>query len=233
MVLAVVCQLLINYTPNNHHINGKSLSAFGDLKNTFGFLEKNLPILFIIIIQAICIFINTGLWRVGLPIYLENYLNEDITSFGYITGIMGASSFLTSIFLGAFNTYKPVSAFNIGIILWGVGLVVLGLFPSIQMIYFCTILIGVGQASQGLTRVVILQEQVPRNMLGKVFSTSSSINYASDTLSLGTISSILALLSTAASFLSGGIIILIIGMLGTMILKRTDLNRKKFSEELG
>ena len=65
-------------------------------------------------------------------------------------------------------------------------------------------------------------------MLGKVFSISSSINYTSDTLSLGFISSILAIFSTSSVFWGGGGIILIIGLMGfSSLRKRNELIEKQ------
>ena len=103
--------------------------------------------------------------------------------------------------------------------LWGIGLLVIGISPSLIYIYISTIIIGIGQAFEGLARVVIIQNQVPNNMLGKVFSISSSFNYTSDTLSLGFISAILAIISTSSAFWGGGGLILLIGLLGFSSLK--------------
>ncbi|WP_347553173.1 hypothetical protein ABFG93_21625 (plasmid) [Pseudalkalibacillus hwajinpoensis] len=134
------------------------------------FLKDHPEITFIILGQGLGILINTGLWRVGLPIYLEGYLNENIITFGYITGVMGATSFITSMALGISKKYNPLVVFNVGMGLWGLGLLMIGTPPTMSVIYIATTLIGMDQASEGLSRVVILQEKVPANILGKVFS---------------------------------------------------------------
>lgn len=228
MVAAVIFQLLIRYAPKAIKTikDEEDTSTLNDIKNTFSYLKINKGISYLMVAQGLSILINTGLWRVGLPIYLESYLGKDISTFGYITGIMGAASFSTSIILGLIKRFNPISAFNLGVILWGIGILVIGLFPSINLIYLATILIGVGQASEGLARVVILQTKVPANMLGKVFSTSSSLNYASDTISLGAISSILAIFSTAVVFSGGGVIILTIGVIGIFTLKEETIKNE-------
>lgn len=226
MVVAVVFQILIRYSPTSYSKSEEQggSSTVEDIKKTFSYLRINKGISFLMVAQGLSILINTGLWRVGLPIYLETYLGQDISSFGYITGIMGAASFSTSIFLGLLNRFNAIYAFNSGVLLWGGGILLIGMFPSMNFIYLATILIGVGQASEGLARVVILQSQVPSNMLGKVFSTSSSLNYASDTVSLGAISSILAIFTTASVFTGGGVIIFGVGLLGMLFLKQGTLD---------
>ncbi|MFC0524948.1 MFS transporter [Pontibacillus salicampi] len=224
MGVAVVFQLMVTYRSTRLYARGeKYKSTIYDIKESLTFLTGNREILYIIAAQALAILINTGLWRVGLPIYLEETLNKDITAFGYITGVMGAASFITSMALGLTKNYAPLLVFNMGMGLWGIGLLIIGMFPSMSIIYLAAILIGLGQASEGLSRVVLLQDQVPAHMLGKVFSTSSSLNYACDTISLGAFSSVLGLFSTAMLFSSGGALLLLIGVLGAA-LRRTSNN---------
>lgn len=233
MILAVIFNLLINYVRRvDQKLEEESSSTIKDIKSSFDYLKKNKDISFIVAVQGVSIFINTGLMRVGLPIYLDVYLNKDIAEFGFITGILGASSFLTSILLGLFKRLNPIYSFNIGIFLWGLGLVLIGIFPSITIIYIAMVLIGIGQASEGLARIIILQEQVPSNMLGKIFSMSSTINYLSDTISLGAISSLLGLFATTSIFSGGGCIILVIGVAGIVSLKNHS-NNKKLREKVG
>ncbi|MFJ8511928.1 MFS transporter [Lysinibacillus xylanilyticus] len=226
--ISSVFHLLINYKVTHLNTNNSEQGTIDEIKLTFAYLKSHRTILFIMFVQGISILINTGLWRVGLPIYLESNLGKGISTFGIITGILGVAAFSTSIILGALKKLNPIVIFNIGIILWGSGLLLIGLSPSIFVIYIATIIIGIGQASEGLGRIVIIQEQVPCNMLGKVFSISSSINYTSDTLSLGVISSILAIFSTSSVFWGGGGIILIIGLIGfSSLRKRNELIKKE------
>lgn len=233
MMIAAILHLLINYKPREFtSAQETQQSTVSDIKQTIGYLKRNKDISFIMLVQGVSIMINTGLWRVGLPIYLETYLGKDIDTFGYITGILGAASFGTSILLGLLNKINPIAIFNAGIILWGGGLLAIGVYPSITIIYIATVLIGIGQASEGLSRIIILQDQVPGNMLGKVFSISSSLNYTSDTLSLGAISGVLAVFSTAVVFSGGGAAILLTGIVGALTLKRRSqkINLNKSNE---
>jgi len=219
MLFTVIVQFLVKYRPLSAGVPGKTetKTTLSDIKDSLGYLKRQKEITFIITVQGLSILINTGLWRVGLPIYLEETLKKDINTFGYITGIMGAASFITSIILGVSRKYNPSIVFNAGMAVWGLGLLMIGTIPKMYIIYVAAILIGVGQASEGLSRVIILQEQVPSNILGKVFSTSSSLNYASDTVSLGAISSILGIFATATLFSGGGIIIVLVGVIGSIL----------------
>ncbi|UHA72007.1 MFS transporter [Paenibacillus sp. 481] len=232
---AGIFHLLITYTPKKTDVDVplQKEGTMTDLKLTIKYLRENKDISFIVIVQGLSILINTGLWRVGLPIYLETYLESGISTFGYITGILGAAAFISSILLGSFKRINPILIFNFGIIIWGIGLVSISIVPSIPVIYTATILIGIGQACEGLSRIIIIQDQVPKHMLGKVFSISSSINYASDTLSLGFISAILALVSIATVFSGGGLLIIVTGVIGAVSLKEryNKMKNEQLNEE--
>lgn len=219
ILISILCHSLIKYTPSIKK-SDHSIEVENDIKHTFKYLKKNKVILFIIVVQGISILINTGLWRVGLPLYLDVDLNEDVGTYGIIAGVLGVSAFLTSLILGLLKNISHLIIFNVGILLWGVGLIIIGLFPSMFTIYIATVLIGIGQSSEGLSRLVIIQKEVPKEILGKVFSISSSVNYTSDTISLAVISSILILLSTSNIFFLSGSLIFLTGLSGFKYFKK-------------
>ena len=98
--IASVFHLLISYQVNQIDTVSTKNDTLSEIKSTLSYLQLNKDIFFIIFVQGISILINTGLWRVGLPIYLDSSLKQDISTFGIITGILGATSFAASIFLG-------------------------------------------------------------------------------------------------------------------------------------
>ena len=57
---------------------------------------------------------------------------------------------------------------------------------QVWRLYIGATLVGLGQSIEGLTRSVAIQIKTPNHLMGKVFSISSTSNYAADTLSLGT-----------------------------------------------
>lgn len=209
--------------PKRLQISVDKTAEQSDFKQTFSYIKSAKIILFIMFIQGITIFINTGLWRVGLPLYLEQHADKGLTTYGIITGILGATAFATSFLLGFIRKIRPLVIFIIGIFLWGAGLLLIGLSPNLLTIYVATVCIGIGQASEGLSRLLIFQKDIPHLLLGKVFSISSSINYVSDTFSLAVISSILIVLTTSNLFLLSGIGIMMSSIFGTIYLKKHEL----------
>ncbi len=53
-----------------------------DFSETWEFLKQSKEIPFITIIQFACILINTGLWRVVLPLFISNILKEGVGVYG-------------------------------------------------------------------------------------------------------------------------------------------------------
>ncbi|PEE03530.1 MFS transporter [Bacillus pseudomycoides] len=205
----------------------KNESENKEFKNTMTYLNQNKHILFPIIGSAIAILINTGLWRVGLPIILKENFSSNINQFGIIIGILGAASLISSIVLGMLK-YQSFTTFYLGIILWGVGLLTVGVFQnSIVFLYVASILIGIGQSMQGLTRILIIQENVPPDKLGKVFSTSSTLSYTSDSVSLAIISPILGVLTATIAFNLGGSILVVLAIIGYLKMRRPNITTYK------
>ena len=202
-------------------------SDLQEFKDTIQYLKHKKHILFPIIGSAIAILINTGLWRVALPILLKEDFNANITVYGVVVGILGGVSFISSVVIGMLKSYQPFIMFYAGICMWGIGLITIGLSQSsIVSIYAAIILIGIGQSAQGLTRILIIQEKVPPEKLGKVFSTSSTMNYMSDTCSLSIISPIMGLMSVASIFFTGGLSLFILAIGGLYYFGRG--NKKDF-----
>lgn len=217
--LSTLCHLAIHYTKPAtqpvHTVRNKQ-----SIKATFTYIKSSKIILLIIVMQGVTIFINTGLWRVGLPLYLEKNVHEGLTTYGIITGLLAIAALTTSLLLGFIQRIQPITIFLIGILLWGSGLLFIGLSPTLFTIYVATILIGIGQASEGVSRLIIFQKEVPSTLLGKVFSTSSSINYASDTCSLAVISSVLLVLATSNVFILSGLCIGLSSIFGAIYVRK-------------
>ena len=87
---------LLKYT-NNNMIDRHSKEDFSE---TWEFLKQSKEIPFIIIIQFACILINTGLWRVALPLFISNILKEGVGVYGLATSCLGIASLLMSLIMG-------------------------------------------------------------------------------------------------------------------------------------
>lgn len=129
------------------------------------------------------------------------------------------SVFINVIDYGFTVRKRLIFKFSIGVLVWGIGLSIINVFPSVAILYIGATLVGLGQSIEGLTRSVAIQIKTPNHLMGKVFSISSTSNYAADTLSLGLISLIIPLLSLSNIFISGGAIISMLSLSGLKFLR--------------
>lgn len=217
LFLGFIFNALLKYT-NNNMIDRHSKEDFSE---TWEFLKQSKEIPFIIIIQFACILINTGLWRVVLPLFISNILKEGVGVYGLATSCLGIASLLMSLIMGLLSEKRLIFKFSIGVLVWGIGLSIINVFPSVAILYIGATLLGLGQSIEGLTRSVAIQIKTPNHLMGKVFSISSTSNYAADTLSLGLISIIIPLLSLSNIFILGGVIISILSLAGLKFVKKS------------
>lgn len=211
LFLGFFANILIKYKPTE---KGDQSNTKEDFSEAWQFLKKSKEIPYIIIIQFLCIIINTGVWRVALPLFIAKSLAEGVGVYGLATSFLGVASLLTSLVVGLLSEKYIIFKFSLGVFIWGTGLLIIGAFPNTIILYIAAVLVGIGQSMEGLTRSIAIQTKTPNHLMGKVFSLSSTSNYAADTLSLGFISLIIPLISLGGVFFSGGIIIALLSFIG-------------------
>ncbi|MFD2829660.1 MFS transporter [Corticicoccus populi] len=222
ILLALVSHLLIKYEDKRAETKRKQMSDIAEMKYTFSYIKSHPEISVPMFSSALCILVNTGLWRVALPLLLSVQLNAGVSAYSYMIGILGTASLLTSLCLGMVKNYNSQLTFVAGVFIWGTGLLIIGLSPNLILIYAAAILLGTGQAAQGLTRVTIFQEKLPEHLLGKVFSTSGSLSYASDSLSLLLIPLLMTVSPLSALFSTGGILLISFAVTGRYKIKKSE-----------
>jgi MFS family permease len=199
---------------NDKHLDVSATNTKEDFKLAWAFLKTVKTIPYIIIIQFICIAINTGLWRVALPLFIAKNLHAGVGVYGLATSFLGVASLIMSLIVGLLTARYIILKFSIGVFIWGIGLFTIAISPNAIFIYLAAVLIGIGQSIEGLTRSIAIQTQTPPHLMGKVFSSSSTSNYAADTLSLGIIGVLTPIVSLGLIFGSGGIIVALLSFIG-------------------
>ncbi|WP_436962687.1 MFS transporter [Staphylococcus shinii] len=211
LFLGFIANALIKYKPSQ---TSEKTNAKEDFSESWQFIKRSKEIPYIIIIQFLCILINIGVWRVALPLFIAKSLEEGVGVYGLATSFLGVAPLLTSLIVGLLSEKYIIFKFSLGVFIWGAWLLIIGMFPHTLVLYVAAILVGVGQSVEGLTRSIAIQTKTPNHLMGKVFSLSSTSNYAADTLSLGFISLVIPLITLGGVFTSGGIIITLLSFIG-------------------
>lgn len=67
------------------------------------------------------------------------------------------SVFINVIDYGFTVRKRLIFKFSIGVLVWGIGLSIINVFPSVAILYIGATLVGLGQSIEGLTRSVAIQ----------------------------------------------------------------------------
>ena len=120
----------------------------------------------------------TGMERLGLPIISDQQWQMGAKGFSLILTLFAAGNATGAILLGKLEIKSNYPQFiMVGCILWGFGLMGVGLSPTILIAAIIALFTGVAEAFIDLPMVLMIQKYTPEEQLGKVFSALSTIAF--------------------------------------------------------
>ena len=135
-----------------------------------------------------------GIMRVLLVVTALRILDLGPSGVGFLNSANGVGALAGAIvLLGVISTGRLATVFGLGILLWGVPLVLLGLSPSVPLALFCFGVVGVGNVLVDVAGLTLLQRMAPDEVRARVFGVLESVFLA--TIGIG---AILAPLLTSA-----------------------------------
>ena len=135
-----------------------------------------------------------GIMRVLLVVTALRILDLGPSGVGFLNSANGVGALAGAIvLLGVISTGRLATVFGLGILLWGVPLVLLGLSPSVALALFCFGVVGVGNVLVDVAGLTLLQRMAPDEVRARVFGVLESVFLA--TIGIG---AILAPLLTSA-----------------------------------
>ena len=179
-------------------------SKNGGFIESYRFLAQHKSILLIIACSATNILLNTGAWRIGLPLLVKQGLGKDVAFYAKLLGFMSASQLITILLFGALKPKNPLRIYTFAVVVWGLSLAIAGLFSVPLVLLVAAITLASAQSVQGMTRSISIQKNIPREKMGRVFSFSGTLNYTADTISLPLASLLLPIFGVSALLASVG-----------------------------
>ncbi|MBW8349861.1 MFS transporter [Bacillus sp. IITD106] len=149
-----------------------------ELNEMFTFLQTKKIMFLCIVAFGLVLLFFTGMERLGLPIVSDQQWQKGAKGFSLILTLFAAGNAIGAILLGKIKMKSSYPYFiMVGCILWGFGLMGVGLSPTILIAAFIAFFTGVAEAFIDLPMVLMIQTYTPEEQLGKVFSALSTIAF--------------------------------------------------------
>ncbi|MGE7878904.1 MFS transporter [Peribacillus muralis] len=158
----------------------------------------------------IMVFCNTWVWQVGLLLQIVENVPNGKQWYSILLGWYGVAVVITNILVPFFWKELTIKIYLFGSIIWGVGIVVLGVSYQLPLYFLGVFITAVGLPIASLSRVYILQKLLPIDKLGRGFSFNAVLLYFSNVVSLGSFGYFSSFVSTHVLFIVSGALMLLI-----------------------
>jgi MFS family permease len=164
-----------------------------------------------------------GLDNVALVFLVRDTLEGDALAFGLVSGAYGVGMLAGSLGLSWKGTAAAAATvFILGWVASGAGTILTGIAPLLAVAAVAQAVAGVGNALEVVAMDTLVQREVPREMLGRVFGLVGTAPFAGHTLAFAAGGFLLDLTSPRAVFLIAGIGTLVVLLPVLMSLRRED-----------
>ena len=118
-----------------------------------------------------------------LPVYAKDILHGDEKTLGMLWGAAGIGSLLSSMLLASQKSFQNVhDKILLNILFCGVGLMMLALSASFLPLILAMFLLGFGISTSNISTNIILQQDAPEALRGRVVSIYTSTRFGFDAL---------------------------------------------------
>jgi MFS family permease len=127
-----------------------------------------------------------GIMRVLLVVTALEILDLGPSGVGFLNSADGVGALAgVLVLLGVISAGRLAGVFGVGILLWGVPLMLLGIRPSVPMALLCFGIVGVGNVLVDVAGLTLLQRNAPDEVRARVFGVLESVFLA--TIGIGAI----------------------------------------------
>lgn len=152
-----------------------------------------------------------------LPLHVEKYFQKGPEGLALLYSALGVGSIIGGLILGVWGGFKrKVFTVVLGIMNMGIGLIVFGLLPQegYRMAIVAIAYLGIMSAFANGPLNAIMQEKIPPEMQGRVFTLLSSLIQATVPIGLLIAAPIAELLGIQIWYITAGVVCLLVGFFG-------------------
>lgn len=163
--------------------------------------------------------------NVALVFLAQRSLGTGDTGYGLLVSLYGVGLTLASVLiLRKSERVTSRSLFLLGILLDGIGTLLTGCAPFLLLALLTWCLAGVGNGLANVGNSTLLQQNVPRSLLGRVFGILSSSAYVAYSLAYAVGGPLLTVLSPRTVFVLAGGACVAVSLLVWVMLSRSTLS---------
>jgi MFS family permease len=178
-----------------------------------------------VVLSMFLIVLFVSVDNVALVFLAQRSLGLGDTGYGLLVSLYGVGLILASFLILRWKARLPsVTLFLVGILLDGIGTLLTGFAPFLLIALLTQCLAGVGNGFANVGNSTLLQQTVPRSMLGRVFGILSSSTYIAYSIAYVVGGPLLTMLSPRAVFVLAGGACIAVFLLIWMMLSRSTLS---------
>lgn len=215
--ISALCILLIRHTSSLESKSAEPAHVLADLREGFTWVF-NSPWLWITIL--VFGFINVtagGPFAVALPLLIKKTFNADVSALGVLQSLFAIGSISGAIWLGRFTKLRRRGLIAyLATLITGVAALLVGLPITLIGVGIASFARGVGFAIFGLIWTNTVQELVPREKLGRVFSIDALGSFVLMPLGFAGVGVLADQLGAPMVFILGGAITIFLTLLALL-----------------
>ncbi len=116
-------------------------------------------------------------FMVGLPLWAKSLPHADVSTYGTIVAAYGIGSVSSNVIMGTVNSRKRMLFISVSQIIFAIGFAIISVSPNMLWACFGALLAATGGPVGDVMLMIMLQTDVPRKDLGKVFSLRQCVMY--------------------------------------------------------
>ncbi|EGK12462.1 MFS transporter [Kroppenstedtia eburnea] len=192
-------------------------SVFRDIYDTFLFVKTIRPLFWSIFFFGVGLCLIVGLDRLGLPILSDQVWDMGSEGYGIILSSFAVGNLLMTLLIGKFKISQYARVIFTGWALWGVFYFLIGSTDLFYLAVSFAFLAGAAESLIDMPQILLVQNSVPKEQLGKVFSMQSTTAFIGESGSSLFAGGIIGVMGAAHSYKVAGIGLILCGVIGLLL----------------
>ena len=165
---------------SNAHSQGTQ-GIFQDIRGSFILLLENKAVFWSILSYISANIVWAGTIMVGLPLWVDTELGGGVQGYSFLITAYGIGSVSSNLIVGSTTIRNRSRVLFAGIVVFGLGIMLLGFSRSYGMALAAMFLAAMGTPMSDLMMLMLIQKEFPPEQVGKIYSlrlTISTIGYS-------------------------------------------------------